>query len=107
MFARGTAKDRGKAVAVGTVKRPAHIFLRVRHMNRAAAPYVEWRLTCTNGVRTETTTDQGTASLPLYIELPIGIKGATSCTATASAVSLHAANVDISGTLSVELLNKP
>lgn len=43
----------------------------------------------------------------VYIELPIGIKGARSCTASASAVSLHAANVQINETLSLELLNKP
>ena len=86
VFARGTAQDRGKAVAVGSITNPRLIQLRIQ-TNTHGSLYVEWTLTCTNGTRSETTSDQGVAHAPLTITLPIGIPGATKCSASASAVS--------------------
>jgi hypothetical protein len=93
VFARGTAQDRGKAVAVGTVKSPSNIYLRIRSTTFSEL-YVEWTLTCTNGTRSETTSDRGTADAPLEIPLRVGIAGAKSCAATASAVSSAPSNYE-------------
>jgi hypothetical protein len=107
VFARGIAQGRDKAVAVGTVKSPRHLFLSVRASD-AYRVYVGWTLTSTNGTRTETTHDDGQASSPLKIELPIGMVGAKSCSATASAAYVVPAGYATpTGTISVELLNKP
>jgi hypothetical protein len=106
VFARGTAKDRGKTAVVGSVTNPGRIFLRIRSTAYGDF-FVQWTMTCTNGKRNETTTDEGLTRLPLQIQLPIGIAGATRCSASASAVSAQARNYEVKGTLSVELLSKP
>ena len=64
-------------------------------------------LACTNGIRTETTSDQGRADGPFEIPLRIGIAGARSCSASASAVASSPANYEIKGTISVELRTSP
>ena len=81
-------------------------YLRVR-TSSASEMYVEWTLTCTHGKRTETTNDEGRANLPLTIQLPIGISGATRCNATASVVSIAPRNYDVPGTHSIELRTRP
>jgi hypothetical protein len=106
VFARGTAEGRGKAIAAGSIKNPSRIYLRVR-TSSASEMYVDWTLTCTNGKRTETTHDEGVAKLPLTIQLPIGISGATRCNATASVVSVSPRNYDVPGTHSIELRSRP
>ena len=107
VFARGTAEGRGKAIAAGSITNPSRIYLRVR-TSSASEMYVAWTLTCTNGKRTETTHDEGRAPhLPLTIQLPIGISGATRCTATASVVSIAPQNYDVPGTHSIELVTRP
>jgi len=106
VFARGTAEGRGKAIASGSIKNPSRIYLGVR-TSSASEMYVEWTLTCTNGKRTETKHDEGVARLPLTIQLPIGISGATRCNATASVVSVAPANYDVPGTHSIELRTRP
>jgi hypothetical protein len=106
VFARGTAEGRGKAIASGSVKNPTRIYLRVR-TSSASEMYVVWTLTCTNGKRTETTHDEGVADIPLTIQLPIGISGATRCNATASLVSVAPRTYDVPGTHSIELRTRP
>jgi hypothetical protein len=93
VFARGVAEGRGKAVAAGSIRNPSQIYLRIRSSG-GFQMYVEWTLTCTNGKRTETTDDEGLAKLPLTIQLPIGISGATRCTAAASGVSVAPRNYE-------------
>ena len=51
--------------------------------------------------------DEGVADLPLTIQLPIGISGATRCNATASVVSVAPRNYDVPGTHSIELRTRP
>jgi hypothetical protein len=106
VFARGTSEGRGKAIASGSIKNPSRIYLRVR-TSSASEMYVEWTLTCTNGKRTETTHDEGLADLPLTIQLPIGISGATRCNATASVVSVAPRNYHVPGTHNIELRTRP
>lgn len=107
VFARGVAENRGKAVAAGSIRNPSRIYLRIRTSFAGSKMYVTWTLTCTNGKRTETTNDEGFATIPLTIQLPIGISGATRCTAATSVVSAASSNVDVRGTHSIELRTRP
>ena len=107
VFARGIAQGVARLLRSGQYKNPRHILLSVRASD-AYRVYVDWTLTCTNGTRNETTHDDGQASTPLKIELRIGMAGAKSCSATASAEYVVPPRYATpTGTISVELSNKP
>ena len=105
VFALGAAEGRGKAKAVGTIRNPSRIYLRIRTSGSGDQMYAEWTLTCTNGKRTETTRDW-----PGFLSRSrcrSGISGATRCTAAASVVSVAPRNYDVRGTHSIELRTRP
>lgn len=104
VFARGTATNPRKAVASGSIARPAGVVLRVKSGGFGEF-YVEWTLTCLKGTRTETTSDEGLTTLPLLLRLPIGIAGASRCSATASAQArVKPGYAPTGGSVVVELL---
>lgn len=103
VFARGIARNPRKAVAAGSISQPDVITLRIRSGGFGDF-YVEWTLTCTNGKRTETTSDDGLTRLPLTLSLPMGLPNPSKCSASASARAyVEAGHAPPGGSVVVEL----